>query len=75
MRGSERWSFLDFLLAAGVSYASVDEFSVELTYAVAAVFVFQSSASVTPLLSGCPLEPNIAKLREAMSESHMGHLS
>jgi hypothetical protein len=30
---------------------------------------------VTQLLSGCPLEPNIAKLREAMSESHMGHLS
>src|SRR6267142_1523504 len=39
-RGSERWSFLDFLLPAGASYASVDEFSVELTYAVASVFVF-----------------------------------
>ena len=30
---------------------------------------------MTQLLSGCPLEPNIAKLREAMNESHMGHLS
>src|SRR6266404_5205935 len=39
-RGSEKWSFLDFLLAAGASYASVDEFSEELTYAVAPVSVF-----------------------------------
>jgi len=41
--GSERWSFLDFLLAAGAKQrggSSVDEFAVELTDAVVPVLVF-----------------------------------
>jgi putative SOS response-associated peptidase YedK len=35
----------------------------------------QAHCCHTFLLSGCPVEQHIAKLSEAISESHMGHLS